>query len=161
MIKLVVGISIVVFTTYCGIIFSKKYKTRKTFFEDLYSFHLVVLEELNFSKRPFEEFCAKRRYGCEFSELLMAEFLRRKERRKLPLTLDEFAFLTFDEKGIVGEYLSFIGRGDTLSQKGYFTRAENKLQSLKNQSIEECKKYVDLYIKMGFLLGLAILIIVI
>ena len=161
MVKLLVGIFIVLFTTYYGMIFSRKYKIRKAFFEDLYSFHFSVLEALSFSKRPFEEFYAKQKYRNEFSEVLQDEYNRRQQRKTLPLSLDEYTFLTIDEKGMIADYLCTIGSSDALSQKGYFSRAENTIQSLKNQSIDECKKYVDLYIKMGFLLGLALLIILI
>ena len=157
--KFIVGILIVVFTTYCGIFLSKKYKVRKVFFEEFYTFHLALFEELNFTKRPYEEFYAHRKYVGDFAVLLQEEAKRRIDRKKLPLSLDSYTFLTQDEKKLITEYLSSIGAGDSLSHKAYFSRVENTLQNLKIKSIEECKKYVDLYLKMGFLLGLAILIL--
>lgn len=161
MMKFIVGIALVGFTTYCGIFLSKKYKVRKTFFEEAYAFNTSVLEELNFTKRPFEEFYQKRSFKGEFSGLLMEEHRRRNLKKTLPLELEKYSFLNVDEKRFFAEYLSTLGRGDTVSQKAFFSRAGDSLQSFKIKAIEECKKYVDLYTKMGFLLGLAILIILI
>ena len=161
MVKFFVGIAIVAFTTYCGIFLSRKYKQRKTFFEEFYRFHFCVIEELNFTKRAYEDFYKKQKYCGEFEMVLMAELERRKVRKALPISLDEYLFLTHEEKSFIAEYLATIGAGDSYSQKAYFTRAENRLQSLKTKAIEDCKKYVDLYIKMGFLFGLAILIVLI
>jgi stage III sporulation protein AB len=119
------------------------------------------LEEIIYTKRPFEEFCQKRITTGEFSELLIEELTRRAKRRTMPIDLTEYSFLSQDEKQFFTEYFSAFGRGDSLSQKGYFTQAGNRLESLKLKAEEECKKYVELYTKMGFLCGLALLIILI
>ena len=161
MVKFIVGIVVVIFTTYCGRYFARKYTLRKKFFEQAYSFNNDFLEELNYSKRPLGEFLAKRQYHGEFEEVLMEEIKRRNLRKMLPLSLEEYLFLTMDERRFFGDYFLHLGRGDTNAQKSYYLRAENSINSFKTKAVEECKRYIDLYTKMGFLLGLAILIILI
>ena len=161
MLRFVVGLGIVAFTTFCGNFLSRKYKKRKRFFQEASGFNEGFLEEIIYTKRPFEEFCQKRIATGDFSELLVEELTRRANRRTTPLDLSEYSFLLQDEKRFFAEYFSAFGRGDSLSQKGYFTQAGNHLHTLKQKAEEECKKYVELYTKMGFLCGLAILIILI
>lgn len=161
MLRFVVGLAVVAFTTFCGNFLSGKYKKRKRLFQEASSFNEGFLEEIIYTKRPFEEFCQKRIATGAFSELLVAELSRREKRRTSPLDLSEYTFISPDEKQFFSEYFSTFGRGDSLSQRGYFTQAGNHLQALKQKAEEECKKYVELYTKMGFLCGLAILIILI
>ena len=54
-----------------------------------------------------------------------------------------------------------IGKGDSNSQKNYFTSVKETLSKLKKEAEENNKKYGDLYVKLGFLCGLLILILVI
>ncbi|MBQ5927253.1 MAG: hypothetical protein IIX01_04960, partial [Clostridia bacterium] len=75
--------------------------------------------------------------------------------------LEEYLFLSQDEKRFVSDYLSMLGRGDSASQKAYFQSQKNFLNQYKTKSVEECKKYGDLYVKLGFLLGLAILVLIV
>ena len=161
MLRFVVGLAVVAFTTICGNFLSGKYKKRKRLFQEASSFNEGFLEEIIYTKRPFEEFCQKRITTGDFSALLIEELTRREKRRTTPLDLSEYTFLLPDEKRFFAEYFSAFGRGDSLSQKGYFSQARNHLQALKQKAEEECKKYVELYTKMGFLCGLAILIILI
>lgn len=158
MIKFLVGISVVVFTTYCGRFFAKKYRLRKNFFQQAASFNVFFLEEISYSKRSFEELCARFRFSGEFQEVINLEISRRAQRKSSPIELDEFTFLSTDERAFFREYFLAIGRGDTQSQKGYFSNAANSLESFKNQAVSDCNKYMDLYTKLGFLLGLALLI---
>ena len=161
MIRFLLGIFIVLFTTFCGNLLARKYKRRKTFFQEAATFNEGFLEELVYTKRPFEEFCQKRHFVGEFSQLLSEELTRRARKRTTPLDLTEYTFLDRDERGFFSEYFSAFGRGDSLSQKGYFTQAGNRLQALKTKAEDDNKKYVELYTKMGFLCGLAILSVLI
>ena len=157
--KIIVGIAVVVFTTYCGWFLSRRYRRRKQFFKDMQEFNLSFLEEVGYSKRPFELFCARRAYAGDFGCLLEDVVSRRLERKTTKPSMDEYAFLTTDERVFVEEYFQAAGRGDTQAQKGYFSNAKIKLDSLKTKGEEDGKKYTDLYTKLGFLAGLAMMII--
>ena len=161
MVRFLVGVLLVVFSTFCGNLLSVRYKRRKVFFQQAAAFNEGFLEEIVYTKRPFEEFCQKRRFTGEFAQLLSDELARRARKRTTPLDLSECTYLDRDERTFFSEYFSAFGRGDSLSQKGYFTQAGNRLQALKIKAEDESKKYVELYTKMGFLCGLAILIILI
>jgi hypothetical protein len=98
MLRFVVGLAIVAFTTFCGNFLSSKYKKRKRFFQEASGFNEGFLEEIIYTKRPFEEFCQKRITTGEFSELLIEELTRRAKRRTMPIDLTEYSFLSQDEK---------------------------------------------------------------
>ena len=157
--KIIVGIAVVAFTTYCGWFLSRKYRRRKKFFLDMQEFNLSFLEEISYSKRPFEAFCARRHYTGGFGELLEEVLFQRAEKKTAKISMDEYTFLLVDERVFVGEYFQTVGRADSQSQKGYFSNAKTKLDSLKSKGEEDSKRYTDLYTKLGFLAGLAIMII--
>ena len=54
-----------------------------------------------------------------------------------------------------------IGKADSVAQKAYFSSQKDVLKGVEQDAINACKKYGELYIKMGFLLGLLILILII
>ena len=60
---------------------------------------------------------------------------------------------------MVEDYFLMLGKGDSLSQKGYFSSVKEPLLRLQNEAETTCKRYADLYIKLGFLCGLLILIL--
>ncbi len=161
MIKFAVGIAVVIFSTYCGRMFAMKYKLRKIFFADMYAFNVRLLEEISYAKRPLEDFCRRYMTNRLFGMLLKDLLEHRARRKSLDIDLGEYTFLLGDEKQFVQEYVAAIGRADSQSQKAYFLQAGNRLQSLKTKGEEECKSRTDLYTKLGFLAGLAVLIIVV
>ena len=73
----------------------------------------------------------------------------------------EFNFLKEEEKRVICDYFSMLGKGDSQSQKGYFSGEKERLKKFQNETEEICKKYSDLYVKLGFLCGLLILILII
>jgi stage III sporulation protein AB len=166
MAKFLVGLAIVAFTSFCGFAFAKKYRVRKQFFTQFYEFNNRFLSEVNYFKRPIAEVCKRFTYRGEF-DLLLNGFLKKREEygEKLgavrALDLQEFHFLTADEQAFIGDYFLTIGRSDTLSQKAYFGAAKEKLAEWKKNCEESCKKYGDLYLKLGFLCGLAVLILIV
>ena len=161
MIQFAVGIAVVIFSTYCGRAMAKRYKLRKGFFLEMYEFNTQFLTELGYAKRPLQELVLSYPSKGEFGELLKEVLRRRFERKKLPVDLTAYTYLTDDEKRFVLEYFQSLGKGDANSQKIYFSHVENSLQALKIKAEDECTKKTELYTKLGFLAGLAILIIVV
>ena len=165
MAKFLVGLAIVAFTSFFGYALAKKYRVRKLFFSQFYEFNDRFLSEVNYFKRPIAEVCKRFSYRGEF-DLLLAGFLKKREEygEKIGnfsgLDLREFPFLTEDEQSFIGDYFLTIGRSDTHSQKAYFGAAKEKLAEWQKSSEENCKKYGDLYLKLGFLCGLAVLILI-
>ncbi len=161
MIKLAVGVAVVIFSTYCGRTMAKRYKRRKNFFAEMNDFNTRFLTELGYAKRPLEELAKSCRVGGEFGELLEEVLRRRFQRKTLPIELGSYTYLSDDEKRFVLEYFNALGKADAHSQKIYFSQAANSLQALQIKAKDECSKRMELYTKLGFLAGLAVLIIVV
>ncbi len=163
MIKLLLGISVVAFTSFCGYVFARKYRQKQLFFRQFYTFNERFLSEITYYKRPLWEFVKKYTYKEEFNQLLRFFFYGLEKKNlflKDILDKQEFSFLNQEEKTIVADYFLMLGKGDSASQKNYFSSMREVLKKQQEEAESICKKYADLYIKIGFLLGLLILILV-
>ena len=164
MLKFFLGIAIVGLTSFIGYLLAKKYRQKKAFFMQLYEFNERFLSELSYRRRPIRELVASYAYQGEFKELLDDFFLSLDKKSSKDLAvfdLPEYTFLTKEEKGLVADYFLMFGRGDSLSQKGYFSSLKDTLSSQAEKAADTCKRYGDLYMKIGFLCGLLILILII
>ena len=161
MIKFLFGIAMVAFTSLCGYFLARKYRQRKLFFTQLCAFNERFIGEVSYYRRPIREFAAKYVYRGEFDELLKG-FFAGIEEGVSPIEIlerKEFSFLKEEEKRVVEDYFLMLGKGDSASQKGYFIAVKDGLASLQAEAETTCKKYADLYVKLGFLCGLLILIL--
>lgn len=70
MIKFILGVAIVCFTSFCGYLLAKKYRQRKSFFVQMNEFNERFLSEIAYYRRPIKEFSEKYEYKGEFDELL-------------------------------------------------------------------------------------------
>jgi len=152
MLKAVICILVVAFSTYLGYFFSEKYRRRKKFMAQLYSFNERFISELSYERRPLKEFFSKYEYKGDFLKLLEG-YLEKKPECSFP-------FLTADDINYVNGYFSSLGKGDAYEQSGYFTAQRDSLSSLKEESERDEKKYGGLYIKLGFLAGLAAAVVI-
>jgi len=162
MVKFLLGVAMVAFTAFCGYLLAKKYRQRKLFFLQLKEFNERFLNEISYYRRPIAEFVSGYSYQGEFQSLLTLFFEKIKERsvaEKVFLNDEEFSFLSRDEKRLVEDYFQMLGKGDSSSQKGYFSSVKDSLTKLQTTTETECQKYGDLYVKIGFLCGLLILIL--
>lgn len=163
MAKFFLGLAIVAFTSFCGFLFAKKYRKRKGFFSQFYLFNERYLNELSYYRRPLAEFSFSYSYQGEFSILLECffEYIEKEPQAFFKvLEGEEFSFLTKEEREEVKNYFSMIGKGDSLSQKNYFLSLKERLQKRSTETESASKKYGDLFIKLGFLCGLLILILI-
>lgn len=164
MAKFFLGIAIVAFTSFCGYVLAKKYRQRKNFFAQLREFNERFLNEISYYRRPLAEFVSKYAYKGEFNRLLECFFRTLGENSYLfeeDLQGAEYNFLTREEKGDIKDYFFMLGKGDSASQKTYFSSVKDRLLQKQTETEKNCKKYGDLYVKLGFLIGLLILILII
>ena len=162
--KFIIGIAIVAFTSFCGYFLAGKFRQRKLFFKQLQEFNERFLSEISYYRRPIKEFVAKYVYKGEFNELLHDYFTVMQQGRSVQSVLiddPKYAFLKREEKRVVEDYFLMLGRGDSLSQKGYFSSVKQSLSALQIDAETACKRYGDLYIKLGFLCGLLFLLLII
>lgn len=163
MIKFIVGIAIVAFSSFCGYKLAGKYRRKKEFFKQFSTFNERFLNELSYYRRPIKEYISKFTYKGEF-QLLLYQFLEYidTDDKAFFLILDEaqFSFLTQEEKEEISDYFLTLGRGDSQSQKAYFLSGKERINKLRNEAEKTCNRYADLYVKLGFLCGLFILILI-
>lgn len=164
LLKFIFGITMVAFTSFCGYLFAKKYRQRKLFFQQFKEFNERFLSEVSYYRRPIKAFAASYTYKGEFEQLLEVFFGLLEGGQAQSRTFDlkaNFSFLREAERQTVEDYFLMLGRGDSASQKGYFSSVKERLSTLCDSAEKDCKKYGDLYIKLGFLCGLLILILII
>ena len=162
--KFVFGIGIIAFTSFCGYLFAKKYRQRKLFLRQLKEFNERFLSEVSYFRRPIKAFVASYAYKGEFDRFLKLFIEGLEDGQARVYTLDikaEFPFLKDAERQTIEDYFLMFGRGDSASQKGYFTSVKERLTTLSTCAENDCKKYGDLYIKLGFLCGLLLLILIV
>lgn len=161
MTKFFLGVAIVAFTTFCGYFLARKYRQRKMFFTQLQTFNERFLNEITYYRRPLTDFLNHYTYKGEFQLFLryylyaVGQNTNTHNRMQFP----ECSFLTTEEKNVVEDYFLMLGKGDSVSQKTYFSAINEQILRLKNEAVATHKKYGDLYIKLGFLCGLFLLIL--
>ena len=164
MIKFFLGIAIVAFTSLCGYLLANKYRQRKLFFKQFNEFNERFLNEIAYYRRPIKEFLSVYSYQGEFNDLLTALFSAIKNKaptESIFAELSKYSFLKEEEKRTVEDYFFMLGKGDSASQRGYFSSLKTTLAELEKESFQTAKRYVDLYVKLGFLCGLLFLILLI
>lgn len=165
MIKLVFGVLLVAFTSFCGYLLARKFRQRKSFFTQLNVFNERFLSELSYFKHPFLEFAQKYTYNNEFDDALQVfcEHLGTETGRMSNAAGEfcDYSFLKKDEKTFIRDYFLTFGQGDSLSQKNYFSSVASTISAYKSKSEVDAKRYGDLYFKLGFLFGLAVLVLLI
>jgi len=160
MTKLILGIVIVAFTSFCGSLLAKKYKKRRDFLIQLSEFNDRFLNEVNYYKRPLKEFFAEYQYKDEFGDFLL-NYTAKLGTQNGEIEVDDYDFLMDEDKRIVQNYFSMLGKGDTASQKTYYGGMKEIVKSTYLDAENTYKKYGNLYVKIGFLCGLLFLILII
>ncbi len=164
MLKFFIGIIVVAFCSFCGYLFSKKYRQRKLFFHEFKEFNERFLSEISYYRRPVREFISAYSYQGEFGQLLNDYFSSSEDgeqRENILKETDKYDFLKSEEKKEIQEYFFMLGRGDSSSQKSYFSSRREKLSLWGKNADSDAKRYGDLYLKLGFLCGLFILLLII
>ena len=134
------------------------------FFIEFYEFNERFLTEIAYYRRPIMEWLSQNVFKQEFGVLV--QLYAEQTMQNLPIQgivseNADFAFLIKDEKCYVENYFSMLGKGDSLSQKNYFSASKEQLDGWRKKAENDAKKYVDLYVKVGFLFGLFILILIV
>ncbi len=164
MLKFLLGVAIVAFTSFCGHLLAQKYRKRQLFFKQLKEFNERFLSEIAYYRRPLREFASNYSYQGEFQELLNDYFTAIDKRKPINCIFSEnerYRFLKEEELRVIEDYFLMLGKGDSSSQKGYFSCVREKLHSFDEESEKDAKRYGDLFIKLGFLCGLLFLILII
>lgn len=152
--KIIICIAVIAFSTAMGYLLSGKYRARKKFYDQFCLFNERYLNELNYMRKPLPEFLKRYDYTGDFAKAVRQCV----EERDCAL---KFAFLTTEERDACGNYFSMLGKGDALSQKSFFGAQTKILDEKRVLGDKQAKARGCLYVKLGLLLGLAIVILII
>ena len=152
--KIVLCILIITFCTLMGYFAAGKYRARKRFYTQFFTFNERYLNELGYTRRPLSAFLQESAYTGDFGKSVAA-FMKNRE------TKFTFSWLSGEERAECSDYFSMLGKGDTFSQKSYFTSRQSMIAEKKATCEREAKKRSDLYLKLGLLAGLAFVILII
>ena len=164
MTKVLLGIAIIAFTSFCGYVLTKKYRKRKRFFAEMKEFNERFISEISYYRRPLADFFSAYSYKGEFNEFFNEYFqsVKNDDGNACKIReLERLDFLTSEEKSVVEDYFLMLGKGDSASQKAYFSAMKERIQKMYTEAETAYKKYGDLYVKLGFLCGLLILILIV
>ena len=162
--KIILAVAIVAFTTFCGYLFTKKYRRKKQFYQQVNEFNERFLNEISYYRRPLRDFATKYSYKGDFAELL-DDFFTRVGQGEVTLGFvyanPDMDFLNKEEKGEVDDYFQMLGKGDSASQKAFFSGEKERLKMRLKSAEESYKRYGELYGKLGFLCGIFIVILIV
>ena len=120
-------------TTSIGVFLSAKKKRRMQIFSELYEFNEQLLLNLKFSRQTMDKVAQNFKF--------------------IPEILNGKKLLDGKDWETVGEYLFNLGKSDALSQIDYLNERKVILAKCRDESAENYKKYSSLYIKIFFLIG--------
>lgn len=153
-IKFLLALCIVAFGMGMGYLAAGKWRARKNFYTQFYLLHERYLNELDYMRRPLGEFLHENSYTGDFKKLLQ-QF---EENRTVKI---DFRYLTKEEWKETEAYFLTLGKGDSFSQKGYFSAQTAQLAQKRDKSMKDMKARGELYLKLGLLAGLAAVILII
>ncbi len=152
-IKLLIGVLSIIIFTKIGDNFAKNKKYVYEYYNSFYDFCNMYISELKYSKKTLESFLEKKCFSNDFLNSLSAYI--KEEAYSFPnyvSDLDSDKFKTF---------LTELGKSDSNSQIGTMNSFLIEFKSLKDSKFLEYNKYKTLYKKLGFFIGLILLIMVV
>lgn len=152
--KLFLGIILLILSILISFIMSNKFYFRRVFFNDFATFNRELKQNILFKQNTLIKLINSYQIKSDFF-ILTKNYIENGQYKfdKKYLTKQELSF--FDE------YLKLIGVGDKVSQLDFINSVEDIISSKQVQAVNDEKKYKILYIKLGFLIGLILLILVI
>lgn len=150
--KIIIGIFFLFLCTFIGYNLSLKYTKRKIFYGNFFNFNEKLLREVSFLQTTIVSLLNDIDINTDFYDSLK-HYVNTKE-----FKFDK-QYLLEEEKNELNRYFKTIGTSDKIGQLEYLSSMDITLKNKRIQTEENEKKYRMLYIKMGFLIGLIILII--
>lgn len=152
--NILLGCLLLILSTYVGTCFSKKYTERNIFYNDFIVFNNNLKNEINYSQNTiFYILNNKTRKNSDFYNCVKAFFFDKQT------FVFEKNYINNEEKTFFNNYLQTIGSGDKVAQLKYVELISQQLKEKVKKTEEDQLKYKSTYIKLGFLVGLILLIV--
>ena len=152
--KIFLGVILLIISTFVGYIKSSKFTFRRIFFDDFNTFNNKLKNEVAFKQGTIINLLQNENDNGDFMFGIKNVFINKES-----LSLKS-NYLSDKEIKLYNDYISKIGTLDKVSQIEYLNSIEAEISSIKKQCIADEEKYKNLYIKLGFFVGLILLILV-
>jgi len=162
--KILVLILIILFSVYVGYLCSKSYVKRRKFLNELCGFLMFLKSEIKFKNNKIINIFEN--YYNESSCIFLKTFLKNyidtfNLENKSNELFKGVDFLKNEEKEKITNFINFLGKKDLLTQVEEIDIFQQDLLVMVKKIEEDCKKYCPLYLKLGFVFGLFICLIII
>ena len=125
--------------TSIGPFLSANKKKRMLVFSELYEFNEQLILTLKFSRSSMDKIASPFNF--------------------VPQILNGECPLSGDDAEFIRDYTLNLGKTDALSQVDYLTERKTVLKKYKEESFADYKKYSSLYVKIFFLIGVLIAVL--
>ena len=139
MIKILILIAVAGLTASIGVFLSANKKKRMLVFAELYEFNEELILNLKFARTPIAKVAEKFKF--------------------VPQILKGERVLEGADGELIGDYVRNLGVSDALSQIDYLNGRKAQLTKYRDESSETYKKYSSLYVKIFFLLGVLLAVL--
>lgn len=148
-----------------GFLFSNKYKKRMAFFSSLIILAQKLDIEINFSrerlKKLIECFDEKAKQNLLGVDKSFIEYLEKGGELTSEKLFEKNSIIRSEEKEVVTLFFRSLGRSDVENQTKEIKNSISRFEKLLSEASTENKKYGKLGIKLGFISGLMIAILLI
>lgn len=152
--KTVIAASIPLILALIGYLVSARYSESSEFWECFLTWHKKIKSEITFSQRSLPEIFD---YDSDKDLFLTVA----KEYLSDKVIKTKLAFLSKDETAFLIKYLERLGTTDKNSQLDFLNSMENDLENFRKVAERKNKNVRPLFVKLGFLLGLIVFILII
>ena len=154
--KIFIGLILLCFCVFISYMLSEKYTLRKKFYNSFLTFCKRLKNEVTFSKETLLSILKK---DLDKNDLFF-KGLRKRFYNQDNIKVS-FNFLSEDEIDYFKSFIENIGKTNAVQQYEFLSGTEKVIFEKLVVVQEEEKKYKSLYLKLGFLLGLLIFILII
>ncbi len=158
MIKVIIGIIITALSTFIGKKYTDRYLRRFSFFKAVGDFNSDLIRDLKFKKDGLV-YALEKEYLCsDFNSFAKKYAKAIKSGDEMPELPD---YLTVAEKNDLKDYFCKLGKYSATSEADYLSVMREEISKKCEELDAESKKNSKLGGKLGFILGVAVFVIII
>ena len=152
--RLFLGLILLIICTYIGYIKSIKYYFKRTFYDDFVRFNDKLKQEVAFKQGTIKNLLDSEKLETDFYKGLK-NFFSQNEGFSFDIN-----YLNECEIKRYKDYISKIGASDKALQMEFLQNVNEDITKIQKQCILDEERYKKLYVKLGFFVGLILLILV-
>lgn len=133
-----------------------KYTERRKFYESFGDFNKKLKNEVYFTRKTIISVLEENSNKNDFFYKSVNEYYHNNKQR-----VRNVKIFSEEETDFFNKYLEILGVSDGASQIKHIEATENYISDKFSQAVDNEKKYKSLYVKLGFLLGLLIFVLII